>query len=163
MGDHSNLYKINSNNQQITCLALYFCFFFLLVTTKPTVPCGGEFAASSGNITSPNYPDEYPTNVYCSWDITVPNNQIQLHLLFYGVVCPDRLRVSIIYYTRTDVIRDPTPENIFAGRTWTFYVRYTLLFILSYLRRSLTLTICWCVLVVVCRIEVVFAMFAIVH
>ena len=89
----------------------------MLVTSKPTLPCGGEFAASSGNITSPNYPDEYPTNVYCSWDITVPNNQIQLELIFYGVVCPDRLRVSIVYYTRTDVIRDPTPENIFAGRT----------------------------------------------
>ena len=36
--------------------------------------CGGVFTGSSGSITSPGYPNNYPNNVRCRYDIRVRGN-----------------------------------------------------------------------------------------
>ncbi|XP_075037429.1 uncharacterized protein LOC142098482 [Mixophyes fleayi] len=40
------------------------CFVFFL-------GCGGNLTNSEGVITSPNFPDSYPNNAYCHWNITM--------------------------------------------------------------------------------------------
>jgi len=35
--------------------------------------CGGVIHAKSGQITSPNYPDDYGSSTECVWDINVPS------------------------------------------------------------------------------------------
>lgn len=34
--------------------------------------CGGEITKEQGQLTSPNYPDDYKANKECVWKITVP-------------------------------------------------------------------------------------------
>lgn len=42
--------------------------------------CGGPITAPSGEIHSPLYPNSYPTNVDCSWVISVdPNHRVFLN------------------------------------------------------------------------------------
>lgn len=44
-----------------------------------TVACGGELKDRNGTITSPSYPDRYPSNKKCSWSIKAPPlHKIQL-------------------------------------------------------------------------------------
>lgn len=41
--------------------------------------CGGVFKLTKGNITSPNYPQNYPSNTYCQWLLyTEPSHSILL-------------------------------------------------------------------------------------
>ncbi|KAK2147338.1 hypothetical protein LSH36_558g01028 [Paralvinella palmiformis] len=35
--------------------------------------CGGDVHLSSGQITSPQWPDQYPNNVECQWQLVIPN------------------------------------------------------------------------------------------
>ncbi|KAF6019341.1 DMBT1 [Bugula neritina] len=54
-----------------------------LPTTSTTVKeesevCGGVLAGTEGNLTSPNYPNPYPHNAYCVWNITVPSGDITI-------------------------------------------------------------------------------------
>lgn len=45
------------------------------------VACGGNFFTPEGFIMSPNFPDDYPTLMYCKWTINVPvSNQIELNI-----------------------------------------------------------------------------------
>ena len=37
-----------------------------------TAICGGEIIKEQGQLTSPNYPDDYKPNKECVWKITVP-------------------------------------------------------------------------------------------
>ncbi|MGH0144022.1 UNVERIFIED_CONTAM: hypothetical protein FKN15_047101, partial [Acipenser sinensis] len=52
---------------------------FKLTYEALSLSCGGNIYMSdsdlSGYITSPNYPNNYPQNVDCSWTITVPNGE----------------------------------------------------------------------------------------
>ncbi|KAK6490308.1 cubilin [Huso huso] len=52
---------------------------FKLTYEALSLACGGNIYMSdsdpSGYITSPNYPNNYPQNVDCSWTITVPNGE----------------------------------------------------------------------------------------
>ncbi|XP_024128923.1 CUB domain-containing protein 2 isoform X1 [Oryzias melastigma] len=41
-------------------------------SSKKGVKCGGILSASSGNISSPNFPGLYPYNLHCSWLMVVP-------------------------------------------------------------------------------------------
>ena len=42
--------------------------------------CGGELTGAWGNFTSPNYPNKYPSNMRCEWNITAPKGtHIYLH------------------------------------------------------------------------------------
>ena len=36
--------------------------------------CGGEIRKEQGQLTSPNYPDDYKPNKECIWKITVPDD-----------------------------------------------------------------------------------------
>jgi hypothetical protein len=36
--------------------------------------CGGEIHKEQGQLTSPNYPDDYKPNKECVWKITVPED-----------------------------------------------------------------------------------------
>ncbi|XP_012877446.1 PREDICTED: deleted in malignant brain tumors 1 protein-like [Dipodomys ordii] len=58
----------------------------LPVSTIPSVPstdypnlnysCGGFLSQASGYFSSPFYPDNYPNNARCVWDIKVPSNHL---------------------------------------------------------------------------------------
>jgi len=37
------------------------------------IGCGGDVHLSSGQITSPQWPDQYPNNVECQWQLVIPN------------------------------------------------------------------------------------------
>ena len=41
--------------------------------------CGGLLLAPSGQLTSPNYPDDYDNNLDCFWNITIPFGIITLN------------------------------------------------------------------------------------
>ena len=44
---------------------IFLCFFLL-------ADCGGEINVESGQLQSPNYPNDYPSNKDCHWIITAP-------------------------------------------------------------------------------------------
>ncbi|MGH0159306.1 UNVERIFIED_CONTAM: hypothetical protein FKN15_040677, partial [Acipenser sinensis] len=79
---------------------------FKLTYEALSLSCGGNIYMSdsdpSGYITSPNYPNNYPQNVDCSWTITVPNGeavQLDFEGEFYieptaSRVCEWRITVS---------------------------------------------------------------------
>lgn len=48
--------------------SVLFCVFFLL---SYAAICGGEVKKDSGQIQSPNYPDDYRPNKVCVWKISV--------------------------------------------------------------------------------------------
>jgi len=70
------------------------------------VKCGGNLTERNGNFTSPGYPNDYPTNVNCTWEIQVPSGHVIL--LFFtsfnveynsGYVCSDFVDVYDHYAT----------------------------------------------------------------
>ncbi|KAM8924675.1 scavenger receptor cysteine-rich domain-containing protein DMBT1-like [Pelodytes ibericus] len=53
---------------------------------EKNVTCGGLLTQASGIITSPFYPNSYPSNANCTWVIwTAPNTYVELRLLFVDV------------------------------------------------------------------------------
>ena len=44
-------------------------------------PCGGTFYTPTGTVSSPNYPNRYPNNNDCYYNIIAPTG-IQIHLNF---------------------------------------------------------------------------------
>ncbi|CAB1326781.1 unnamed protein product [Coregonus sp. 'balchen'] len=52
-------------------ILLYLLLVVGKAVTKKGVKCGGILSASSGNISSPNYPGLYPYNIQCVWLIVV--------------------------------------------------------------------------------------------
>lgn len=61
--------------------AIYFRFISDLTTggegfyvTLRKGVCGGTYIHPQGSISSPNYPNDYPTNQFCQWTISVPVN-----------------------------------------------------------------------------------------
>ncbi|CAG0887904.1 unnamed protein product [Darwinula stevensoni] len=55
--------------------ALIFLFLWLgcLLSASVCQECGGVLTDPSGDITSPNYPDSYPPNSNCHWEIYAPS------------------------------------------------------------------------------------------
>ncbi|XP_041420427.1 deleted in malignant brain tumors 1 protein isoform X3 [Xenopus laevis] len=52
------------------------------VTGTPSYGCGGFLTGRTGVISSPNFPQLYPNNAFCSWEIRVPpNKQVELTFL----------------------------------------------------------------------------------
>lgn len=67
------LYLMVSCIQYLICHSL--CFSFLLA-------CGGIFHMAEGIFNSPGYPEIYPSNVECVWNIvSSPGNQLQLSFM----------------------------------------------------------------------------------
>jgi len=51
----------------------------LFTGTPPAVGgCGGTLTGSAGNLTSPNYPGDFPENSHCVWYIKVPSGIVSL-------------------------------------------------------------------------------------
>ncbi len=38
--------------------------------------CGGRLTNSVGSLNSPNFPEQYPTNITCEWMLEVPSEYI---------------------------------------------------------------------------------------
>jgi len=51
---------------------------FSATYTSYLAGCGGNLIGASGNITSPNYPSNYPTLSDCVWILTVPSGRISI-------------------------------------------------------------------------------------
>ena len=76
----------------------YWNFFDLLASGG----CGGSLSGSTGTVTSPNYPNDYPNNVYCEWTITVPEEVIlltfnDLNIEFEEECYYDSLKVPLLH------------------------------------------------------------------
>ena len=52
-----------------------------LVSYHQYTNCGGRLTGEYGEFTSPNYPNDYPKNAECTWEITVPKGN-KVHLVF---------------------------------------------------------------------------------
>ena len=70
--------------------------FFIGVSWRSGA-CGGEFTDNSGQLTTPNHPNNYPNNKNCIWKITVPDNA-QVSLKFHVF----KVRTKIV-----NLINDP--------------------------------------------------------
>lgn len=53
---------------------------FLLSHTH-TGPCGGSFSSAQGEITSPNWLNDYSAQSVCTWRITIPSAK-SIHVAF---------------------------------------------------------------------------------
>ncbi|XP_049544721.1 cubilin homolog [Anopheles darlingi] len=52
--------------------------------------CGGRLGSLTGEIASPNYPDSYPANVECVWEVVAsPGNKISLYVQEIDIVPSD--------------------------------------------------------------------------
>jgi len=54
-------------------------------TSAPTIPpmnCGENFYGPSGNISSPEYPNEYPNNARCGWNISCESERTTVQITF---------------------------------------------------------------------------------
>uniref|UniRef100_A0AAR2JPD4 CUB and zona pellucida-like domains 1, tandem duplicate 1 n=1 Tax=Pygocentrus nattereri TaxID=42514 RepID=A0AAR2JPD4_PYGNA len=82
------------------CCNDYYDFCQVTATTptvNPTVggPCGGDLTNSSGEFFSPQYPNNYPNNAYCTWTLLASETQV-VNLTFTFVdleECCDSIRV----------------------------------------------------------------------
>ncbi|KAM4694270.1 scavenger receptor cysteine-rich domain-containing protein DMBT1-like [Discoglossus pictus] len=56
------------------------------VTTAPNYTCGGVLTGSTGVLDSPNFPDLYPNNAFCTWEIRgLPGHQVELQFLQFSL------------------------------------------------------------------------------
>ena len=75
--------------------------------------CGGNFSTPSGTLMSKNYPENYPHNTECEWQLTVKEGRsVVLTFLDFDVEgstgrCPfDYVAVSIMYNENSYVCYD---------------------------------------------------------
>lgn len=52
-----------------------------LLSTLDVVGCGGDFTGKQGELVSPNWPDNYPNQIACTWSISSPSAK-NLHIVF---------------------------------------------------------------------------------
>ncbi|XP_078369293.1 cubilin-like [Oculina patagonica] len=57
-------------------VTIVMVFFLAVVASDPCVPPGEFINGSSGFFTSPNFPNNFPANSNCTWNITVPTGRI---------------------------------------------------------------------------------------
>ncbi|XP_069468090.1 deleted in malignant brain tumors 1 protein-like [Ambystoma mexicanum] len=74
-----------------------------IITATGSPSCGGILSQSSGNFTSPNYPNAYPNNALCVWQIEARNN-FCIKVIISGM----RLETSVnCVYDYVDVYNGP--------------------------------------------------------
>ena len=49
-----------------------FSILLIVVCRTCESACGGYVTASEGEITSPNWPQDYPINKQCTWQVVAP-------------------------------------------------------------------------------------------
>ncbi|KAK0042746.1 cubilin [Biomphalaria pfeifferi] len=69
-------------------MALLFVLFILHSLSIYVNGCNTTYTATSGNITSPNYPDPYDTNLYCTYELYSPTGEVvELYVDFVDLEC----------------------------------------------------------------------------
>lgn len=59
--------------------------------------CGGTLTSSKGEITSPNYPENYPSRKDCTWIIKVPVHKLlKLRFLSFDVEKDERCKYDYV-------------------------------------------------------------------
>ncbi|OCT77978.1 hypothetical protein XELAEV_18029075mg [Xenopus laevis] len=81
MEDYMNN-RIIDNHYTEPYAFLYAQKGFVICILAPSYGCGGFLTGRTGVISSPNFPQLYPNNAFCSWEIRVPpNKQVELTFL----------------------------------------------------------------------------------
>ena len=92
--------------------------------------CGGYFTSFSGNITSPGFPNNYPNNANCIYEIRVPiNRRIVLDLLFHDFEDKrDMLKIRQTVSGSSIFVADLTGTRNYDLRFTSHKNRFTLMF-----------------------------------
>ncbi|XP_022799866.1 CUB domain-containing protein-like [Stylophora pistillata] len=69
------------------------------IPVTPSGKCGGSLSASSGTLSSPNYPSKYPNNADCTWIMSVPQGST-LKIKFVNFYTERRYDYVKIYLDR---------------------------------------------------------------
>ncbi|KAI8772779.1 cubilin, partial [Biomphalaria glabrata] len=73
-------------------MAFLFVLFILQSLSIYVNGCNTTYTATSGNITSPNYPDPYGTNLYCTYELYSPTGEVvELYVDFVDLECCVRI------------------------------------------------------------------------
>lgn len=74
--------NISSTPSSLSCGVLYLAFIPALTLIFVLPACGGDFHMVEGIFNSPGYPEVYPSNVECVWNIiSSPGNRLQLSFM----------------------------------------------------------------------------------
>ena len=65
------------------CLTVTLWMTLLTNVVSYHYNCGGRLTGEYGEFTSPNYPNDYPKDAICTWEITVPKGN-KVHLVFHS-------------------------------------------------------------------------------
>lgn len=72
----AELLHISMRQKSLMALVLFFCVFFF---SLHTAGCDHTVNSVSGTITSPNWPDKYPSKKACTWALTTtPGHRIKI-------------------------------------------------------------------------------------
>ena len=100
-------YLVFSSNEEVYLnnLITYVLFYFL--------ECGGYYTSLSGNVTSPGFPNNYPNNANCYYEISVPADrrivfELQFHDLEYRY---DRLQIRQMVSRSNNLVIELTATN----------------------------------------------------
>ena len=74
--------------------------------------CGGSFTGG-GNIMSPNYPNGYPTNIECWWELSVEEHLVSG--VDYKLLSVDKIQTHIGYEPAGLTVHPPPPRMIEGG------------------------------------------------
>lgn len=69
--------------------------------------CGGKFTANNGNISSPNYPNNYSSDCHCEYDIIAPEGFI----IVLNVVDFDFEKHAVCEFDNLEIFDFPTSDN----------------------------------------------------
>ena len=61
------------------------CSICSFVCLSHLVSCGGVLSKFSGEISSPNYPQLYPTNITCTWTLLGGSSHVNLTFVDFEV------------------------------------------------------------------------------
>ena len=74
--------KTRSGVQQCLTATLWIALLPKVVLSQ----CGGHLTGDYGEFKSPNFPEKYPDNTECNWEITVPEGKkVNLTFLSFNV------------------------------------------------------------------------------
>ena len=96
--------------------------------------CGGSFTSLSGRLASPGFPNNYPNNARCTYEIDVPTDRrIVLEVQFYDFEqCCDRLVIRQMVSGSSNEVANLSGERNSPIRYTSAENRFTLIFTSDY-------------------------------